>query len=103
MELNSHLKCMEFQGQKDRHSIAFILRLAQVKHIKRYMLTVTKKSNNGTHKQCLQQFLPLHNFKALALVHLHHVFVFIRGIAYNLSYSVLNLSYPDLNTRHCLN
>jgi hypothetical protein len=34
MELNSQLKCMEFQGQKDRNSISFILRLAQVKHTK---------------------------------------------------------------------
>jgi len=67
------------------------------------MLTVTKKSNNGTYKQCLQQFLPLHNFKALALVHLYHVLLFIRGMAYNLSYLVLILSYPDLNPWHCFN
>ena len=35
MGLSSKLKCMEFQDQKDRHSIAFILRLEQVKHIKK--------------------------------------------------------------------
>ena len=64
MELNSKLKCMEFQGQKDRYRTAFILHLAQVKHVKWAgssvgIATELRAGRSGIESRWGRDFLPV--------------------------------------------